>query len=343
MSGVRHSLFHAGFSAISLTGANRWLRPLAQGHGVILAFHRVRPWAGGSFTPNGFLEITPEFLQTVINQFHKAGFEFLSLDAVPGRLVDSRPRRPFVVFTFDDGYRDNLRHAWPILRKNRIPWTIFLVPEFIMGKGVMWWLDLEALIKDTQLLDIVVRNEAIRLPVRSAGEKYAAFATVASHLMLATRQELEAFSVMAAERLGQKFGFHSQLACARWAEIRELSGDDAVSIGTHTLSHPVLSRLEPTEVEVEMYESRACLEQELGVPVRHLAYPHGGPKEAGIREFSLARDAGYVCAVTTRPSHVWPRHADMLHRLPRVSMNGLHQSRKALDAIISGVPFLLTR
>ena len=75
-------------------------------------------------------------------------------------------------------------------------------------------------------------------------------------------------------------------------------------------------------------------------PDRHLAYPVGDPTSAGLREFQLAADAGFDTAVTTRPGHVFPEHAEHLHALPRVSVNGLFQTEAALKGILSGVPFL---
>jgi peptidoglycan/xylan/chitin deacetylase (PgdA/CDA1 family) len=75
--------------------------------------------------------------------------------------------------------------------------------------------------------------------------------------------------------------------------------------------------------------------------VRHLAYPVGDPTSAGAREFALAREAGFLTAVTTRPGHLFPEHAGHLHALPRVSLNGLHQTQGALRALLSGVPFWL--
>jgi peptidoglycan/xylan/chitin deacetylase (PgdA/CDA1 family) len=90
----------------------------------------------------------------------------------------------------------------------------------------------------------------------------------------------------------------------------------------------------------EIAESRTVIEARLGRPVRHFAYPVGDPTSAGPREFALAHGAGYTTAVTTRPGHLFPAHRLHLRALPRVSVNGLHQSEEALRALLSGVPFL---
>ena len=82
----------------------------------------------------------------------------------------------------------------------------------------------------------------------------------------------------------------------------------------------------------EIADSKAIVEAKLGRPVRHLAYPVGDPTSAGPREFRLAREAGFATAVTTRPGHVFPAHAQHLHALPRIS-NGLFQSEAALKSL----------
>ncbi|HSP23941.1 MAG TPA: polysaccharide deacetylase family protein, partial [Saliniramus sp.] len=141
--GWRHRLFAAGFSAITATRADRWLAPIAQGAGVVLTLHHVRPAQPRGFSPNRFLEITPEFLETTIAATRSAGFEFVAIDALCERLAGRARGKPFAVLTFDDGYRDNLEHAWPILRRAGVPWTVYVVPDFLDGNGRLWWIELE--------------------------------------------------------------------------------------------------------------------------------------------------------------------------------------------------------
>jgi peptidoglycan/xylan/chitin deacetylase (PgdA/CDA1 family) len=70
--------------------------------------------------------------------------------------------------------------------------------------------------------------------------------------------------------------------------------------------------------------------------VVHLAYPYGDKLAAGIREFRLARAAGYKTAVTTRPGMIFPESADHLTALPRVSLNGNYQDARILPVLTSG-------
>jgi peptidoglycan/xylan/chitin deacetylase (PgdA/CDA1 family) len=91
----------------------------------------------------------------------------------------------------------------------------------------------------------------------------------------------------------------------------------------------------------EMARSKSLLEERLGISVTHMAYPVGDPLAAGMREFMLAAELGYETAVTTRPGVILSKHLAACHALPRLSVNGLHQSISAFDALLSGLPFAL--
>src|ERR1700737_3232069 len=94
-------LFTAGFAAIAATPADQWLRGIAQGSGVILTFHRVRPRRMECFAPNRFLEVTPDFLDRVIALLDQDGFDVVPLDEVPARLETKQRHRPFAAITFE--------------------------------------------------------------------------------------------------------------------------------------------------------------------------------------------------------------------------------------------------
>ena len=83
---ARHRLYQGGFAAITALGADRWLRPLTQGAGMILMFHHVRPRVAKEFEPNASLEITPEFLALTVEMLHRQNVDIISLDDVPQRL-----------------------------------------------------------------------------------------------------------------------------------------------------------------------------------------------------------------------------------------------------------------
>ncbi|MBX9930989.1 MAG: polysaccharide deacetylase family protein [Methylobacterium sp.] len=341
MTAARHRVIEAGFRAIGASRADRWLRPLAQGRGVILTFHHVHPDPPGAYAPNRLLTITPAFLEAVILRLEAKGFDIVALDELPARLHEDGA--PFAVLTFDDGYRDNLEHAAPILARHELPWTLFVTSEFAEGRGRLWWIELERAIARLDRIRLAPSADAAEVfdhPARDAREKETVFAALYRHLRAGGEDHLLAHIAALSEEAGQPTGRVAAELCLSWSELRVLAADPSVTIGAHTVSHPMLAKHGEDAVVFEIAEGRRRIEGQLGAPVRHLSYPVGDRTSAASREFALSERLGFATAVTTRPGHLFAGHARHLHALPRVSINGLYQSEAALDALLSGVPFL---
>lgn len=338
---LRHKAFSAAFAAIAATGADHWGRGLAQGKGAILTLHHVRPTTSGGFRPNGLLEITPEFLDRALTLIRAEGYDIVSLDEALARLADPKPGRFFVALTFDDGYRDNLDHAWPVLAKHEAPWTLYAVRGFAERTARLWWRELEEAIRALTRISVELPDGRFEAPAGTDAEKQKAF----DQLYWRLRKGPEAILLATISDLGRQAGIDPvalvERECLPVETLRSLAGAPGVTLGAHTLSHPMLAKHPQKVARREIVESKAWLEEALGLPIRHFAYPVGDPGSAGPREFALARETGFVSAVTTRPGHLFAEHAEHVHALPRVSLNGLHQSEAALKALLSGLPFLL--
>jgi peptidoglycan/xylan/chitin deacetylase (PgdA/CDA1 family) len=336
MAWSKHDVIAAGFGAITASRADLWLGPLARGLGLILTFHHVRPAREDAFQPNRLLEITPEHLDRTLTLVREAGFEIVPLDAVPERLVRGEGR--FVALTFDDGYRDNRDHALPVLRRHDAPWTMFVTTDYAEGRGSLWWLELEEAIRVSSRAIFEGREYASATPA----EKTAVFADLYATLRAGPEPRLRAATASLCDIAGVDRTALVRDLCLGWDEIAALSTDEpALTIGAHTLSHPMLAKWDEADARCEIAESKSEIEARLGRPVRHLAYPVGDPGSAGTREFRLASEAGFATAVTTRPGHLFAGYRDHLTALPRVSINGLHQTDAAVRALLSGVPFLV--
>lgn len=337
----RHKAIAAAFKLMAATGADRWSRGFAQGAGMILTLHHVRPQMARGFAPNALLEITPEFLDEALSLIKAEGYDIVSLDEAILRLRQPKRGRFFVALTFDDGYRDNVEHAWPVLAKHGVPWTLFVTPGFADRTARLWWLELEKAIRALPRLDIALPDGPFAARTETDAEKNRAFDSIYWRL----RKGPEAVLLSAASELTARAGIDPaalvERECLPWETLRALSGAPGVTIGAHTLTHPMLAKHDAGTARREITESKARLEAELAMPVLHFSYPVGDPGSAGPREFALAQDAGFVSAVTTRPGHLFPDHASHFHALPRVSLNGLHQNETALRALLSGLPFWL--
>ena len=98
---------------------------------MIFTLHHVRPEPEEprAFAPNRILEVAPQFLDAVLDQVQEAGLDVISLDQAVQRLKEGDDRR-FVCFTFDDGYRDNLEHAYPLFKRRNLPLTLYVPTDY---------------------------------------------------------------------------------------------------------------------------------------------------------------------------------------------------------------------
>ncbi|MGL4975526.1 MAG: polysaccharide deacetylase family protein [Bosea sp. (in: a-proteobacteria)] len=337
---LKHRAFDLAFRAIVATGADRWGASLGRGLGAILMLHHVRPDARRGFAPNGILEITPEFLDRTLHLVSDLGFEIVSMDEAIARTISGQSERFFIALTYDDGYRDNVEHAWPVMAKHNAPWTMFVTPGFADRTAPLWWLVFEEAIRRLDRIEARWSNQIFTARTVTDTEKQLAFDQLYWRLRAGAEQDLLA----AVEKLGKEAGIDAaamtDALCLDWAQLKALAGAPGVTIGAHTMTHPMLAKHSADVARREIADSKSRLEQELGLPIRHLAYPVGDPGSAGQREFAMAAELGFVSAVTTRPGHVFAMHQRHLHTLPRVSLNGLHQNETALKAMLSGLPFL---
>ena len=133
MKQLRNNVIRAGLGALYFSGAHHLLRPLLSGVGAIFMLHHVRPAREAAFQPNRHLEVTPDFLSATLSHLRSRGIDIVSMDELHERLVRGRFDRRFATFTLDDGYRDNLEFALPVLREFDAPLAVYVASDFAEG------------------------------------------------------------------------------------------------------------------------------------------------------------------------------------------------------------------
>jgi peptidoglycan/xylan/chitin deacetylase (PgdA/CDA1 family) len=332
-------------SALHYTGVDALVAPYTRGAGIVFMLHHVTPEPPGTFDPNRILRVTPTFLDSVIGQVLAAGFDVLSLDDAAERLKtvsrDRRPARPFACFTFDDGYKDNLVHAYPVFKRRNLPFTIYVPTDYPTGDGDLWWLALERVVREAPAMVVQMNGKLRTFQCHTAAEKDVAFHDI--YWWLRSIPEDRARQVV--QDLVGGIGFQSRSLCTdlimTWDEIRLLARDPLVTIGAHTKRHYALAKLPENVVTDEIVGSVARLETELGRKIRHFSFPYGDETSCGDREYKLAADAGMITAVTTRKGMIHSHHASELTALPRVSLNGDYQDARYVKVFLNGTPFAL--
>ena len=337
MDPANRTLIRAGLEALYFSGSHLALQPLFGGIGAILTLHHVRPARTAAFQPNRLLEVTPDFLEALVLRLRRADVDLVSLDEMHRRLSERIFWRKFVCFTFDDGYRDNRDYAYPILARHGVPFALYVATSFPDRLGELWWLALEAVIAQRDRISLVIDDEDRHFDCRTVREKYRVFDAIYWWLRsLPTEQALR----HAMRELCRRYRIDMTAFCAdlclTWDELTALARDPLVTIGAHTVNHPMLAKASEAQVRTELKMSRAVIEAALGKAPEHLAYPYGDPTTAGTREFAIAAELGFKTAVTTRPGVLFGEHGDHLTALPRLSLNGGYQDMRFIPVLMSG-------
>jgi peptidoglycan/xylan/chitin deacetylase (PgdA/CDA1 family) len=335
MADARTRRFRRALDLLGATKAHKVFGALTRGAGIVFTLHHVRPDDGRGFAPNRLLEITPEFLETVLTYLAEIRYDVVSLDEAVARLADPGERR-FASFSFDDGYRDVRDHALPVLRRFNAPAALFITTSFADGTGELWWLTLEAAIAKSQ--SVLFGGDVIDTTTTDA--KNAAWENIYWRLRAMDETTMREEIAALAERAGADASDAAKHLCMSWDELRSVTQDPLVTIGNHTVHHYMLAKHPEAVMRSEIAETQKRISLELGIIPRHIAYPVGDPTSAGPREFRAAKEMG-LCGWTTRLGLLFPEHRDHAAALPRVSLNGHYQERKYTELFVSGLPFAI--
>ena len=281
---LRTTAVNAAFTMLGAIRADRWMARMSDWQGAVLMMHRVRPApADRSFQPNAHLEITPDYLDTVLSRLAAMRIPVISLLEAAERMGAGDTER-FAVLTLDDGYRDNFDHAYPILRRHQAPFSIFVATGMVDGTANAWWITLEEIIRKAETVRLGDGINARRYTVRSPGAKTRAFYDLAWALWSMDEPSRDrAIRALAAEHA---FDIRELLLAEMmsWDQIRTLAADPLASIGGHTVSHPALAMLDTAAAEAEIRGGLNRLQAELGVRPATFAYPYGRGRAVRCRD-----------------------------------------------------------
>ncbi len=237
---------------------------------AVLTYHRVDEPARTPLLYPGLISATPdEFEQQM--RFLAANHRLLSLSEL---LEVRRGETPLpsraVMVTFDDAYRDVAENAWPIMRRHRIPLTVFVPTAYPDEPGrAFWWDRLYAslasrgLVVSTPLGDLAVATEA---------DRSRAFRLLREHLKALPHDRA---MTLVEDLSGGRGSPSPSPAVLGWDELRRLAAD-GVALAPHSRTHPLLDRLPRKEARREVLRSLDDLEREIGSTPRAFAYPGGG-------------------------------------------------------------------
>lgn len=284
-------------AALHATGA---LRLLAGAAGYarrapafpILTFHRVND-DGDPFFPS-----VPAAVFEAQMVYLAGAYRVLPLEDLVERMRRGGLPRNAVAITFDDGYRDNLTHAAPILARHGLPATIFLSTGFVGTAEVPWFDQVAMALKKTRAVTFRA-PWGPTLALASQADRLRAVQLTLDHFKRLGDDDLRRALDDVLTGLGVTDQRCFKNLMLSWDDVHALSGL-GFSIGAHTVNHPILSRVSSHRAWTEILGSRTMIESAFGRPPRAFAYPNGGPQDYTGTVQHMVREAGFTCAVTTR-------------------------------------------
>lgn len=288
------------FVTLNLARAAQFLRTLYSDDLAILAYHRVCDIPDESRYPFDveLMSTTPtEFawqMEYVKTYFNPITFAQL-LEAIDGK--QALPPRPVIV-TFDDGFDDNYHHAFPVLKRLQVPATFFLSTGYIGAPKTFWydWLAYIVLHMPPGALAVGAQPVQVDADIKA---RRRAFKFIVEYLKrVPNAQRLEILDTIDRQYGALYQGDDMPLSkTMNWDQVKEMALA-GMEIGSHTVTHPILSNLSESEIQWELTTSKQQLEQILGVPVTTIAYPVGRHFAFNERVRTLSEQAGYRLGIS---------------------------------------------
>lgn len=290
----------------------------------VLTYHRV---AEADATPHlnpRMISATPATFETQM-RFLARNYCAVSMAEVLAAVQRSArlPRRA-VLITFDDAYRDFAEQAWPVLQALRLPVTLFVPTGYPGHPGRSFWWD--------RLYRACQQIRQAKIEVPPLGMLACANAAERRHSLKRMQDFVKTLPHAEAMLWVENFcapwdnGAASLAAVLSWKELRQLA-QQGVTLGAHTVTHPMMTRLSPEEIQREIVQSLEDLRRETGAAPPVFCYPSGGHDDTVV---DILRAQGILAAFTTldgqndlrsdealrlRRTNITPRTTPLLFRL----------------------------
>ena len=275
-----------------------FLRPLQRRLATVLMFHRFADREAGVAGHD------PEILRRQLAWLRRHRFDVIPLLDFVDMLYEGRElERPAVVLTVDDAYDDFVRVAAPVLEEFDCPSTLFVPTGFVDGDVWMWWDKVEYVLDRTRVaqVELVVAGAPHTYALGSASERESARCDLVHRLKRVPHDDMRE----SIERLAAALEVELPAAApagyrpATWDQLADCARSGLVSYGPHSITHPVLSRVDDArsrwEIEGGWHRLRAM--STAAIPV--IAFPDGAPSMFGPREQQAAVGAGLRAALST--------------------------------------------
>jgi peptidoglycan/xylan/chitin deacetylase (PgdA/CDA1 family) len=292
------------FGSVGATSALGALRLKFSGGVTILAYHRVLDVPSEDEFPFDI-----ELVSASVSQFTQQ-MEYIRAHYQPitfAKLLQyldrgENPPRGAAIVTFDDGFADNYYNAFPVLKRLDMPATIFLSTGYIDSQETFWYEKLSYAAMTTRAKVVVTPMLGTLNIACDAASRRELIARMVLKLKLVPDDvRLESLEDLYVKLLpGHQWPYDARTGPLTWAQVREMSANN-IEFGSHSVSHPVLSRVPLDKLAFEVEHSKNRIESEVQKLIQVIAYPVGGVEAFDDNVRAAVKKAGYRLGVSYIP------------------------------------------
>ena len=292
---------------------------------AVLCYHRISDNNKilNKNNPLSGLEVHQNIFEEQI-RYLKNKFEVLSLSELK-KHIEQKNKNFAISITFDDGYLDNINLALPVLEKYNVPATIFVVTRFLEKKDFMWWYFLwENLNKQKYIF-----FNSKKININNDKDIVNWFGNLSKEVINLSYENQKLY-------LNKVFGieidYNFKDLLFDFEQLINLSKNELIEIGSHTLTHAKLTTLKSSEIYNELSNSKKIIEEKIKKKVDFLAYPYGSKNEVNNQIIEIAKDVGYKMAFSTKRPF---EQKDIFFDIPRYNIDNTAE-KKRLNSKING-------
>lgn len=304
------------FRLVRPVGGLQVAKYLARRHPRILMYHRIAPSSEGGAIG---LEQFRQQMQTIKRELNP-----VSLDALISANCRNAVPENAVAITFDDGYADFYKYAFPVIKQEGLPCTLFVTTGFVSGELWLWPDRLRFCVDQTtqEQVSFPEINQSFSI----SDGRHTVWNRLADYCLTLANDDKGAFIERVAHELNvaMPVSAPSQYQGLTWDQVREINRA-GVEIGSHSVSHPILTSLDQKGLRSELENSRKTIERETGQRVRGFCYPNGQPIDFDERVKNAVREAGYEYALAAFPGRKPLKDLMAIHRYPGSTSNSMFE------------------
>jgi peptidoglycan/xylan/chitin deacetylase (PgdA/CDA1 family) len=333
MGTVRKKLRVLRLFLLDFFGVNLLFRYANRNKAIILTYHGVCEENFNLLKDYDERHIPKSVFRKQLKYLKQKKYLFVTMSELVKRLKNKKSLKKLVVLTFDDGFRNIVENAYPIMLETGAKGCFYLVSDLIDKNELLWSDQVELVIRNwkEKKYKFEFKGEEIKYELSTKKMIERTMQDVKKRLRsISNKERIEHMKQFDDSKINQKI---EEFSFASWDQIKNLD-KNILEIGAHTVTHPNCTKLNSEEEFYnELYKSKRDLQKELGYEIKHFNYP-AGSFDSGVMEY--VKKYGYLSAVSTIRGFN-KKNVD-LYKLKRI---GVKEDFLLFKSMISGSFFLL--